>query len=168
MLSTLLQIFRFTPPSYGWASFNQLNWWKTWMGQPHPVRGSASCLIALSWGIDFPAFRHKLTHRLFLGWELLALRLELRPPACWRRSLKGRDRQVTWELRLEAHRSLPLSVECTFCPLFPQWAPFSRTQPWVKRCWDQMDWTRDWTLLRPLYKCKTLMGLSRGHPRQAL
>lgn len=23
-----------------------------------------------------------------------------------------------------------LSLECTFCPPFPQWEPFSRTQPW--------------------------------------
>lgn len=31
---------------------------------------------------------------------------------------------------LLTRRSHPTSLECTFCPLLPQWEPFSRVQPW--------------------------------------
>ena len=38
-----------------------------------------------------------------------------------------------------------LSSECTFCLLFPQWELFQGQNLERIRCWDHMDWIRDWT-----------------------
>lgn len=35
-----------------------------------------------------------------------------------------------WPGQLEAPHPPPQSLECTFCPPFPQWEPFLRTQAW--------------------------------------
>lgn len=45
---------------------------------------------------------------------------------------------------------LSLSLECTFCPPFPQWEVF-QGQSWESMCcWDHLDRIRDWTPLRGL------------------
>lgn len=40
----------------------------------------------------------------------------------------------SWTWASRGSLSVLLSLECTFCPLFPQWVPFSRTQPWKGKC----------------------------------
>lgn len=62
---------------------------------------------------------------------------------------RGHRENVTSELDL-GNRMLhapSLSLECTFCPLFPQWEQVQGRSPdRVRYCWDCV---HDWTPLRP-------------------
>lgn len=37
---------------------------------------------------------------------------------------------ISWPQAVRGYLPIPLSLECVFCPPFPQWESFSRTQPW--------------------------------------
>ena len=69
-----------------------------------------------------------------------------------------------WTRAIRGSSPTPLSLECEFCPLFPQWELFQgHNFERARCCWDHLDWRHDWTLLRPLYKLfKILVGECGG------
>lgn len=66
--------------------------------------------------------------------------------ACWPTSWTHAVRLLT----------LLLSLECMFCPPFPQCELFQgHSLETVRCCWDHVDGICDWTKLRPLHKLST-------------
>ena len=60
---------------------------------------------------------------------------------------------VSWTQAIRRSSLPPLSSECTFCPLFPQWGCSEGLSLERALCgWDHLDGAHDWTQLRPLYK----------------
>lgn len=64
---------------------------------------------------------------------------------CGRRSWRGRGSQMTLVLAIKGSLLPSLSLEGEFCPLFPQWELFSRTETWESN-----------VLLRPSEQCMWL------------
>lgn len=86
-----------------WGVPQMLGWYSKSSGTDKKIRGKP-----LPWNTYFPADSYQ------------------------RRSWRGCDRQLTQDLDPGNWELLgpSLSLEWSFCPLFPQWEPFSRTQPW--------------------------------------
>ena len=73
----------------------------------------------------------------------------------WRRSSKDITTgwPTSWTQAIKGSSPPPPSLECTFCPPFPQWKPFQgHNLKRVMCCWDHLDNMWDWTQLRFLYK----------------
>ena len=76
---------------------------------------------------------------------------------CQRKPSRKHDvwwpQRLTWAMGVSS--SLSLSLECIFCPSFPQWRPFSRMRSWEIICrWDHLGSVLNWTQLGLL--CKLL------------
>ena len=107
--------------------------------------------IILLWG-PVLCIGGRLAAYLDASMQLDACRTSSCPSYCWRRSSRRCDNWLTHELDQGNGRFLAPSLGCIFCSLFPQWEPFSRTQPLEGNVLWKSFGLCMW-LLRPLYKC---------------
>lgn len=75
---------------------------------------------------------------------------------CWRRSSRGGDHRLTWELLLVNHMTITppaLSLETIFCPCFQSQTHFQgRSLKTAKCCWGCLDSIQDWSQFKHVYK----------------